>query len=185
MCTTLVPLGSGIGALFGGYLNKLGPKCAQIITDIISIIGTLIVVLSIQQVSVSMMIVGRIITGLMVGFNASIVTVYLNQISPSCMSGRIGSIYQGFGNIGILVASCMGMLLGDPDMDDNMKYLYFMFGLPVVTSTLRTLGLLTCFNFETPKYLISKAKYREARRILGKIYKKEHVEDYYYTIMQG
>ena len=57
-----------------------------------------------------------------------------------------------------------------------MWYLYLMFGLTIVTCIIRSLVLLTCFNFETAKFYMLKNNDQAAEDILSKMYHDEFVQ---------
>ena len=118
-----------------------------------------------------MLLVGRIVAGFCSGVNVALVSIYINEMSPDSMRGRTGAFNQLYITIGILATSVMGNRLkpgekgGDPSL-----WLYIMFGLPLLTCLLRSLLLLTSYNYDTPKFYILKNDRTKALYVLDKIY---------------
>jgi MFS family permease len=85
--TSIVPFVALIGALIGGPLAKLGRKIALIITDLFSIIGVVTCVCGLHFKAIHLFFIGRIICGINVGINSTLVPLYIKEISPVKMSG--------------------------------------------------------------------------------------------------
>ena len=85
--TSIVPFVALVGALIGGPLAKLGRKIALIATDVFSIIGVITCVCGLHFKSINAFLIGRIICGINVGLNSTLVPLYIKEISPVKMSG--------------------------------------------------------------------------------------------------
>ena len=84
--------GSFIGSLAAGFLaDQLGRKVARQNACIIFIIGCSIVC---SAQNVRQLIAGRIINGLAIGICSSQVVVYLAELAPGKIRGRIVGIQQ-------------------------------------------------------------------------------------------
>ena len=59
--TSCVPFFALVGAFSAGKLSQLGRKIAFILTDILGMIGVLVCMLGLNELSVSLMITGRVI----------------------------------------------------------------------------------------------------------------------------
>ena len=56
--------------------------------------------------------------------------------------------------------------------------LYVMFGVPpLITSLVRLILLLTCFNFETPMFYVLKRDNKNALKVLGQMYVEDKVQE--------
>jgi len=150
MSTTLVPLSAMFGSLLGGVLAKYGRKKALIIIDIIGIIGVLLCILSLLTKGITPMYLGRVIIGLTVGLNTTLVPLYIKEMSPSEMSGLTGFFNSHTYNFGILFSSLLGLTLGDPYKLTNIPFLYLMLGFPILTLLIRIIFLNTVFKYDTP-----------------------------------
>jgi len=93
LLNSLVPLAALAGSLMGAPITKLGRKTGIIITDIISVIGVAVCLLSIQFTTMWIFYAGRIIVGIGVGLNSTVTPLYLKEIAPISMSGTTGTMY--------------------------------------------------------------------------------------------
>ena len=98
--TASMSAGSFVGAIGAGFLaDKLGRKIALQIACVIFSIGCSIVC---SSQNVGQLIAGRIINGLAIGICSSQVCVYLAELSPGRIRGRIVGIQQWAIEWGIL-----------------------------------------------------------------------------------
>lgn len=105
----------------------------------------------------------RILSGVAVGAAALVCPMYVAEISPSAMRGRMVSFYQLSIVIGILLAYLSNYLLLNTG-DNNWRW---MFSSQSVPSLLFFFGLF--FVAESPRWLIRKGRNDEAERILDRI----------------
>ena len=105
----------------------------------------------------------RILSGVAVGAAALVCPMYVAEISPSSMRGRMVSFYQLSIVIGILLAYLSNYLLLNTG-DNNWRW---MFSSQSVPSLLFFLGLF--FVAESPRWLIRKGRYDDAGTILVRI----------------
>lgn len=90
--TASMSAGSFVGALCAGPLSdKFGRRWALIVASIIWIIGS---VVTCASQNVAQLIAGRVINGFCVGITSSQVPVFLAELSPSNIRGRIVGIQQ-------------------------------------------------------------------------------------------
>jgi MFS family permease len=93
--------GSFIGALCAGYIaDKWGRRYALMLASIIWVIGAAI---QCSSQNVGHLIAGRIVSGLSIGITSSQVCVYLAELAPSQIRGRIVGIQQWAIEWGILI----------------------------------------------------------------------------------
>lgn len=143
-----------LGAIISkNLIAKLGRKNTLILIDFIAI-GSLC--LTIYNSSIAL-IIGRSLTGVMIGINSCTVPGYVNEMSPKEISGKLGAYFQIFINIGMIVSYILGM--GIPSnaqirAEGDLFYVRFMLSFPAITCIIRILVLIFIFPFDTPHVLI-------------------------------
>ena len=176
LLNTMVP----IGAIFGGFLSgnffsKIGRRWGLILADIMGIIGCFICIF--VGTHAFPQIIGRFLTGISAGINCQLVPMYVNELTPIEISGIMGSFFQSFLSIGILIAYGMGLNIpadGDNyDITDN--WWKYVFAFPIITCSFRTLLLLIYYNFDTPFSLLKRRKGEEVSKVLEKIYNDKFI----------
>lgn len=115
LCTSLIPTGALIFSFIGGYLAKSGRRRALIITDVFSIIGVILQLLSLQQLSFGLFIISRILLGCSCGLCVSLVPLYIKEMSPKTISGRTGMFHQISVIMAMVISSLIGLKLGKPE----------------------------------------------------------------------
>lgn len=99
--TAAMPAGSWLGALISGYVSDVfGRKKAIILGCVIWVIGSTIICAS---QNIAMLVVGRVINGLSVGIESAQVPVYISELAPPTMRGRVVGAQQWAITWGILI----------------------------------------------------------------------------------
>ena len=156
-----INLGAAIGALAGGKLSDtLGRKkllmgCALLFA--LTGIGTG------WAGSFPAFIAFRMLSGVAVGAAALVCPMYVAEISPASMRGRMVSFYQLSIVTGILLAYLSNYLLLNTG-DNNWRW---MFSSQSAPSLLFFVGLFLVA--ESPRWLIRKRRTAEALAVLGRI----------------
>ena len=84
-------LGAFVGSLVAGPISDtIGRKRVILASDFLFIVGSLVMA---NAESIAVLITGRIIIGLAIGVASMIVPVYLSEISPVRIRGRIVAIF--------------------------------------------------------------------------------------------
>ena len=149
-----MPLTALMSSWTSGYLAKLGRRTALLNTNLIAIIATLFFVFSLSQKTFNIMIIGRILAGIAVGLGHSLVPLYIKEMSPVSLSGRVGMFHQLLVMTGVLIAAIIGISISQDNSD--LIWLYLMFAFPLLTNGLSSIFFLTVFNSDTPKFFIIK-----------------------------
>lgn len=156
-----INLGAAIGALLGGKLsNSLGRRKLLMICAVIfglTGIGTG------WADSFLLFVTFRLSSGVAVGIAAMVCPMYVAEISPASMRGKMVSFYQLSIVIGILLAYLSNYLLLDSG-NNNWRW---MFSSQSIPSVLFFIGLF--FVAESPRWLIEKKDNLKAYQILTKI----------------
>jgi sugar porter (SP) family MFS transporter len=123
-------------------------------------------------------IVYRIIGGIGIGLASAISPMYIAEIAPAKIRGRLVSLNQMTIVIGILLAQIINYLIADnivPGATDNeiaaswngqmgWRWMFWAEVVPAVT-----FFILAFFIPESPRYLVKTGKHDESRRILCRI----------------
>ncbi|OAX80987.1 hypothetical protein ACJ72_04675 [Emergomyces africanus] len=157
-CTSLFAL---IVSPFAGVLgDKLGRRPVILIADALFILGAF---WQAASSNVWSMILGRSLIGLGVGAASLITPLYISELSPPDIRGRLVTILSLFVTGGQVVAYTIGWLLSTTHAGWR-----WMVGLGAVPAIIQ-LSILV-FLPETPRWLVRASKQPEARRVIHKIY---------------
>jgi len=108
------------------------------------------------------LVVGRIVTGLGVGLASFTSPLYISEISPSNVRGKLVSLAQFVLTIGIVVAYLIDFALAPAS---NWRA---MFGLAVVPGLALVIGM--ALMPESPRWLIDKGHYDQAMVVLQQVH---------------
>lgn len=171
---SIVPAGAGVGAVVAGSLAlKFGRRQTLILTDIISIFAIALTLMRNEY----FLLFGRLASGFCVGLNSSIVPLYISEASPMEFKGVTGTFTQIGVSVGILIAYILGLNVPAVTDKSESEWWRVMLGFPLILAALRICLLTTKFDHETPKYLVLTGNEEEARNVLEKMYRKEHVSE--------
>jgi sugar porter (SP) family MFS transporter len=123
-------------------------------------------------------IVWRMIGGLAIGLASNLSPMYIAEIAPASMRGRLVSVNQLTIVVGVLLAQLINWLvakdLPDGATEEMIRNSWYgqsawrwMFGITAVPSALFLLA--TCLVPESPRWLMGKGRAGEARKVLEKI----------------
>lgn len=156
-----INLGAAIGAVIGGKLSdSLGRKKLLMLC---AVLFALTGVGTGWATSFPLFVGFRMLSGVAVGVAALVCPMYVAEISPAQMRGRMVSFYQLSIVIGILLAYLSNyVLLGSGE--NNWRWMFTSQSAP---SVLFLLGLF--FVAESPRWLIGKRRSKEAFQILERI----------------
>ncbi|KAF7192128.1 Major facilitator-type transporter ecdD [Pseudocercospora fuligena] len=162
LITSIMSAGTFVGALIAGDVSDfIGRKWAVVVGCIIFIIG---VAMQVASASIGLLVGGRLIAGIGVGFESSIVILYMSEIAPRKVRGALVSGYQLCITIGILLAACVNY--ATQNRLDSGSY-----RIPIGIQILWALilgGGLACLP-ESPKYLVKRGRMESATKSLAKI----------------
>jgi SP family xylose:H+ symportor-like MFS transporter len=160
-------LGCVVGAgLAGALSDRLGRKKVLILAAILffaSAVGTAL------PRSLGEFVFFRILCGLAVGAASLTSPMYIAEISPARLRGRMVSVNQFAIVTGMLLVYFVNYFIarqGDPAWNETQGWRW-MFGSEALPAVL-LLGLL-CFVPETPRFLAANQRTNEALRILSRV----------------
>ncbi len=155
-----VLIGAVIGAATNGVLaDMFGRKKIIIATAIIFILGSIFCAFA---PNIYVLIASRLFIGFAVGIVNFVVPLYLSEISPKNLRGTLVSLYQWAITAGILFSYFINAVFAPAVY--NWRWMLFAGVLP---GLVLLIGM--CFMTDTPRWLLSKDREDEARRVFAKI----------------
>jgi MFS transporter, SP family, arabinose:H+ symporter len=169
-------VGCIVGTIITGYFtDRFGRKLPLIIAAGIFMVSS---VMMGWASSYSMLVFWRIIAGIGVGAASMLSPLYIAEISPAAIRGKMVSINQLTVVIGILLAYFSNYMLADTQ--DNWRWMFTSGAIPSV------LFFICVFLVpESPRWLLSKGKVIKAKDVLGKIMNPADVEGAVQSIQAG
>lgn len=161
-----VLIGGMIGPIFSSLLSDfLGRKKLNLLAASIFVLGSIVTALAETS---SILIGGRLLLGLGIGIVSSSVPLYIAEIAPSNIRGRLVTFFQFAITLGILVSYVVGYIFGDHA--DGWRE---MFWAGFVPAAILFGGML--FVPESPRWLMSKGRQDEALAVLQRIHPDDKV----------
>jgi MFS transporter, SP family, galactose:H+ symporter len=157
--TTSVLIGALLGAIFSGKLSdSIGRKRMIIINAVVFSVGA---AGSAAATSVALLIAMRVVIGVAIGITSYVAPMYIAEIAPARRRGGLVTLNQLMITVGILVSYIADYLLSN---DNNAASWRWMFLVGVLPALLLLVGMF--FLPETPRWLMSKGRGDEAKRVL-------------------
>ncbi|KAL2789126.1 sugar transporter [Aspergillus keveii] len=155
--------GAILGALSVSFLaDKYGRKMTVFIGAIISIIGS---ALQGGAANVGMVIAGRLIAGFSVGLLSAVVPMFCSEIATAEDRGKLSGLLQFMLSWGFFVAQWLGY--GCFQVDSHFQW---RFPLAFQTVPGIVMGCGIWFLYESPRWLVEKERFEEAKVVLGKLH---------------
>lgn len=171
-------VGAAISTTFAGSgADWLGRRKILCISAVIYCIGALLMVWS---PNVYMLLVARLIDGVGVGIAVTVAPMYISEVAPAEIRGELNTFPQFAGTGGMFLAYCISFgisLSSDPSWR-------LMLGILLIPS-LVYLALGIFYMPESPRWLVSKGRTKEAREVLQLIRNKEDVSGEMALLVEG
>ncbi|TKA61406.1 hypothetical protein B0A49_10455 [Cryomyces minteri] len=162
LTTSILSAGTFFGAIAAGDIADLiGRRATIIMGCVIFSIGC---ILETASTGLAVMVVGRLIAGLGVGFISAIIILYMSEIAPKKVRGALVAGYQFCITIGILLANCV--VYATQNRDDTGSY-----RIPIAVQFLWAIILGTGLFLlpESPRYYVKKGKLEAAAKSLASV----------------
>lgn len=160
-------VGCAVGAFTAGTLaDRYGRRRVLIGSAVVFVVGALVAAFA---VNVPMMVAARVILGLGVGVASNIVPMFISELAPPHLRGRLVSLNQLLIVTGIMVAYLANYGLHGVPHDWR-----WMVGLAVIPSFLFGAGMVLLD--ESPRWLALRGRVSEARAVLSKVRFEDEVE---------
>lgn len=167
--TGSLALGCIAGCLVAGSISdKYGRKPGLMIAAAIFFVSSLAMAIS---PGLSFFIASRFAAGIGVGMASMLSPMYIAEISPAEVRGRMVAINQLTIVLGQVITHLENFLLRDSGPDAWR----WMFGLGMIPSFLFLVGVF--FLPESPRWLLRAGNRDETRRVLGRIGSREFVDE--------
>ncbi|KAJ9549248.1 hypothetical protein OSB04_021791 [Centaurea solstitialis] len=157
-CLSVISL---LGSLGGGRASDaLGRKWTMGIAAIVFQIGALIMTLA---PTFQVLMIGRLLAGVGIGFGVMIAPVYIAEISPTISRGSFTSFPEIFINLGILLGYVSNYAFSGFPSHINWRIMLAVGILPSVF-----IAFALCIIPESPRWLVMQNRVDEARSVLMK-----------------
>ena len=155
-------IGAVAGALFSGRITDIfGRKKVILVAAVIFATGAY---WSGAASSVTSLLWSRFYLGLAIGAASFATPLYIAEISPTKIRGTLVSMFQLLITVGILASYLSDAAIAE---DGNPESWRMMFYVGVIPALILLIGM--AFLPETPRWLMSKGREDEARKVLEKI----------------
>ena len=161
-------IGATIITTFSGAISDwLGRRPMLIISSVLYFAGSLVMLWS---PNVYVLCLGRLLDGFGIGLAVTLVPVYISETAPSDIRGSLNTLPQFAGSAGMFLSYCMvfGMSL---TTSPSWRLMLGVLSIP----SLLYFALTTFFLPESPRWLVSKGKMLEAKKVLQRLRGKEDV----------
>ncbi|KAL6568806.1 Sugar transport protein 10 [Orobanche hederae] len=170
-----------VAALVASFLasattRKFGRKVSMTTGGLVFLVGT---VLNGAAVNVEMLIVGRILLGIGVGYANQSVPVYLSEMAPPKLRGALNIGFQMAITIGIFAANLVNY--GTSKMMENGWRVSL--ALAAAPALIMTVGAV--FLPDTPNSLIERGQRENARRMLERIRGTSNVDEEFRELVEA
>ncbi|EAZ22316.1 hypothetical protein OsJ_05971 [Oryza sativa Japonica Group] len=171
-------IGATIITTFSGPVSDwIGRRPMLILSSILYFLSSLIMLWS---PNVYVLLLARLIDGFGIGLAVTLVPLYISETAPSEIRGLLNTLPQFSGSGGMFLSYCMvfGMsLLPSPDWR-------IMLGVLAIPS-LFFFGLTIFYLPESPRWLVSKGRMAEAKKVLQKLRGREDVSGEMALLVEG
>jgi len=174
LVVSVVLVGAAVGALSGGRLADIfGRRVMLLVTALIFVAGALVCA---AAPSLNILVIGRLIVGLGIGFSTSTVPIYISEVSPPQTRGWQVSLFQLAITIGILAAYLVDFVFSG---SGGWRW---MLGLAFVPGAILGLGMIRMP--ESPRWLAEHGHSDRAREVLAQVRGTENIESEWLEIQK-
>ncbi|KAI8141847.1 general substrate transporter [Fennellomyces sp. T-0311] len=153
----LVVGGTTFGAIFGGFFTGLP---LIMISCLVFIAGALLLAL---PKSYGVLLFGRLVVGVGVGMSSMLVPVYISEVSPKQIRGRLTTLNTLVVTFGQVIAYVINIAFAN--VPDGWRYMFGLAGIPALFQL-----CVMPFLPESPRRLVIAGKEDQAKRSLRRIY---------------
>lgn len=151
----------------GGVADWLGRRPMLIISSVLYFVSGLVMLWS---PNVYILLLARFLDGLGIGLAVTLVPVYISETAPPEIRGSLNTLPQFTGSGGMFLSYCMvfGMSLME---SPNWRLMLGVLSMPSLLYFVLTIFFLP----ESPRWLVSKGRMQEAKKVLQRLRGREDV----------
>ena len=165
LVVSIALIGAALGALLSGSISdRIGRKPVIMIADVFLTIGAALMA---ATPSIGLLMVGRFVMGVGIGAASQIVPLYLSEMAPVSIRGKLVTFNVMTITSAQLISSILAYLL--------RPYWRWMVGLGAIPSLLQFIGMI--FLPESPRWLSKAGRYQESQKVTKMIYKPEFLDE--------
>jgi len=175
--TGILAIGAIIGCIFAGRIaDKYGRRLGLMMAALLFAVSSLAMTFAPNR---ELFLVARFAAGAGVGMASMLSPMYISELAPPAIRGRLVAMNQFTVVLGILITNLVNYILRNA----GVEAWRYMFGLGVVPSGIFFIGAY--FLPESPFWLIGKNKEFAARAILAKIGNEGYVTESVIALRQS
>lgn len=160
LIVSILSAGTFFGAIFAGALADWIGRRSTIITG--CGVFTVGVIMQVASTTVSLLVPGRLIAGIGVGFVSATIILYMSEVAPKAVRGAIVSGYQFFITVGLLLAAVV-----DQATQNRMDSGSYRIPMAIQFLWALVLGIGLFLLPESPRYHVMKGHHEKAGRALA------------------
>ncbi|GLJ44201.1 hypothetical protein SUGI_0922790 [Cryptomeria japonica] len=171
-------IGATIFTSFAGTVSDwIGRRTLLIISSVLYSVSALVMFWS---PNVYVLLLARLLDGFGIGLALTLVPAYISEIAPSDTRGTLNTFPQMTGSTGMFLSYCMvfGMSLME---SPNWRLMLAVLFIPSIVYVVLTIFYLP----ESPRWLVSKGRMREAKQVLQELRGKEDVSGEMALLVEG
>jgi MFS transporter, SP family, sugar:H+ symporter len=170
-------IGCAVGAFFAGRLaDAIGRRSVMIMAAVLFVVGAIV-----QGVtdSHSLFVAARFAGGMAVGAASVLSPLYISEVAPANIRGRLTTVQQVMIITGLtaaflvnyFLAQSAGSSLGDVGGIPAWRWMYLAQAVPAVVFLVALF-----FIPESPRYLVSRGRVADARKVLERLFGTSEAE---------
>lgn len=168
--TAAMSLGSFFGSIFSSFISEpFGRRASLLICAFFWTVGAAIQSSSQNR---AQLIIGRIISGVGVGFGSSVAPVYGSELSPRKIRGTIGGLFQFSVTLGIMI---MFYISYGCSKINGVGSFRLAWGIQIIPGLVLLFGVF--FIPESPRWLAKQGYWDEAEKIVADVQAHGNRED--------
>ncbi|XP_048324104.1 sugar transport protein 10 [Ziziphus jujuba] len=157
--------------------RSFGRKTSMLIGGLVFLIGS---ILNGAALDIEMLIIGRLLLGVGVGFANQSVPLYLSEMAPPKVRGALNIAFQMAITLGILIANFVNV--GTAKIKSGWGWRLSL-ALAAVPAVMMTIGSI--FLPDTPNSILERGNIEEARKMLKKIRGTENVDEEFHDLIEA